>query len=120
LSKNELINEIVDRELTMFLSVPAEGEAPCREAPDAFRMHRNAQFSTWSPDTLRSYLNDLVAAEINGRNLMTYKYARMDELIPSENTSKLLDLIVTLQLNWQRQVLEEYPKLAKTGRCLTD
>lgn len=117
---NDIINEIVECELIMFLSVPAEGDPACRESPDNFRMHRSAQFSSWSEDTLSSYLKDLETAEIKGRNLMTYKYARMDELIPSENNNPLIESIISAQISWQKQIIEEYPKLMQNGRGLTD
>ena len=120
MNAKDLVNEIIECELIMFLSVPAEGNPACRESPDNFRIHRSAQFSAWSEETLLSYLADLKAAETRGRNLMTYKYARMEEMIASENNSPYINNIVSAQTNWQNQVIEEYPKLMKNGRGLRD
>jgi len=36
----------------------------------------------WSKEMLESYFDDLVIAQKKGRNLVTEKYARMDNLIP--------------------------------------
>jgi hypothetical protein len=115
-----IIEEILDLELEMFLAVPAEGNPTCREAPDSFRIHRGAQFSVWSEDTLKSYLSDLKGARAGGRNLMTYKYARMDELIPSENESPLVDKITLQQVAWQLEVVSRYPGLKANARSVAD
>ena len=66
--REELINRIVESELNMFLSVPADGEYICRQHPDSFRLHRRVQFSIWSDDTLASYKKDLQHAEEEQRN----------------------------------------------------
>ena len=79
-----------------------------------------AQFSVWSEAALNSYLDDLETAESSGRNLMTYKYARMDELIVAENNSPYIEKIVAAQLEWQRQIISDYPKLMQNARGLTD
>ena len=118
--KEDLINRIVDAEFVMFENVPALGNPSCRESPENFRMHRSAQFSAWSEETLSSYLDDIQTAAAAGRNLMTYKYARMDELIPCENSSPLVERITGMQMEWQRQIISEYPKLMQNARGLTD
>ena len=120
MNKEGLINAIVEIELRMFLAVPAAGNPSCRDAPDSFRIHRSAQFSAWSEATLESYLDDLQNAEKDGRNLLTYKYARMDELIPSENKSEYIELIAAQQMTWQRLAAAEYPKLMQNARGITD
>ena len=53
--KSGLIEEILQRELKMFTSVNARGgPAPCQSHPEGFVLHRRAQFSVWSTDTLAS------------------------------------------------------------------
>lgn len=114
-----LIDRIVEIELEMFLSVPADGDYSCRRHPDSFRLHRKAQFSIWSQDTLQSYLNDLQRAAKEGLNLMTIKYARMDELIPRENNNPLIEEIAAIQYRWQREMFDQYPELMAGARPLS-
>ena len=118
--RTELIYRIVEAELRMFLSVPADGEYSCRQHPDSFRMHRRVQFSIWSEDTLESYMNDLKHAEKENRNLMTVKYARMDDLIPRENFNPLIDTIADIQFRWQMDMFASYPNLMAGARPLSE
>jgi hypothetical protein len=118
--REELIYSIVEAELRMFLSVPADGEYSCRQQPDSFRMHRRVQFSIWSEDTLGSYMKDLRQAEKENRNLMTVKYARMDDLIPRENFNPLIDVIADIQYRWQMEMFASYPNLMAGARPLSE
>lgn len=117
--ERSLIEQIVELELKMFLSVPADGRYSCQEHPDGFRLHRKAQFSIWSRDTLDSYLQDLRLAQDEGRNLMTMKYARIDDLIPRENLNPLIDEIAAIQYRWQQEMFEKYPTLMAGARPLS-
>ena len=94
----QVIDEILDMELEMFLTVPGDGHSACQEHPEHFRFHRRMQFSVWSTGTLSCYRKDLRRALRNGENLMTVKYARMQGLIPSRNTNPLIDAILRIQL----------------------
>jgi hypothetical protein len=118
--KEELIAKILEMELKMFLSVPADGVYSCRQNPDGFRIHRGAQFIVWSEDTLQSYMDDLQKAEREDLNLMTIKYARMDNMIPRRNINTLIEKIAAIQLRWQRQMFEKYPNLMAGARKLMD
>jgi len=100
--KGSVIESILDLELNMFLNVRSEVPVNCRENPEAFRLHRRAQLSVWSEETLCSYHSDLVDAEQQGRNLMTLKYARMEDLIPPLSTNPIIDAIVEMALEAQR------------------
>jgi len=80
--KEKLIQEILDKELRMFLAVVPQEPVSCQRDPEGFRVTRGAQFSVWSEQTLVSYREDLEKALIEDKNLMTLKYARMDNLIP--------------------------------------
>jgi hypothetical protein len=117
--KKDFIEEIISRELTMFLSVPSAHKSPCQEHPEGFELHRRAQFSCWSIETLESYLRDLERAQENGTNLMTQKYARMDNLIPELNSNPLIDTIVGYQCAWQRSMIRKYPGIMSGGRPLS-
>ncbi len=115
----DLIDQIVKIELRMFLSVKTLGESRCRDYPDTFLLHRRAQFSPWSQDALTSYLEDLNRAEKEGVNLMTLKYARMDNLIPKQNPNPLIREIVSIQYEWQEALMEKYPHLMANARPLS-
>jgi hypothetical protein len=118
-SREELIDQIVDLELQMFMAVPTQGKALCRQHPDHFRLHRRAQIATWSPATLTSYLNDLHQARADDRNLMTLKYARMDNLRPRENFHPLIDDIAETLCREQRDFIDRYPHIMSGGRPLS-
>lgn len=117
--KADLVEKILDRELKMFLTVPTQQKASCQEHPDSFRDMRRAQFLAWSEETLESYLKDLQKAERDGVNLMTQKYARMDNLIPTLNDSPLIEKIIEIQYGWQKEMFERYPNLMGRGRALS-
>jgi len=117
--QEELINDILDRELKMFLTVPTMQKASCQEDPDSFKKIRRSHFMTWGRKTLNSYLEDLKEAEKDGRNLMRDKYARMDNLIPKLYDGPLIDQIVEIELKWQKYMFEQYPNLMGGARPLT-
>jgi hypothetical protein len=121
--KGVLIDSILEIELGMFLSVRARGKSVCQDRPESFLLHRSAQFSSWAPAALASYLRDLQKAKHEGRNLMTYKYARMENLVPGEarrpGIAEILEEIVRIQLAWQNEIAEEYPALMAGARPLS-
>ena len=117
--EKELLEEILEIELEMFLSVKAKGNPSCQEDPESFRVHRGAQFRVWSERTQESYLGDLKKAREEGINLMTLKYARMEGLIPRRNTNPLIDDIAVLQYTWQMQMFEKYPHMMAGARDLS-
>lgn len=115
-----LIEQIIEIELEMFLTVPSEQKSSCQNYPDSFRLHRRALFSTWSKDTLRSHLENLENARNDGVNLMTIKYARMDDRIPRKNTNPLIEKITSIQYKWQEEVFQKYPNLMANARPLSE
>lgn len=122
--RDELIQEILERELQMFLSVRAQEPVSCQQDPEGFRVNRAAQFSAWTEETLASYRADLEMAEEQGRNLMTLKYARMENLIPKLHddilVDNLIEQIVRIQVVWQKEMMARYPYLMKRGRPLEE
>jgi hypothetical protein len=60
---------------------------------------------------LSSYLEDLIAAQDAGRNLITEKYARMDNRIPCLNANPLIDVIVHIEAAWQEDIKFRFPAL---------
>lgn len=114
----DLVERIVDIEYRMFMNVNAREPATCREDAEAFRMHRKSQLVMWSEDTLESYLKDLTEAEQADKNLMTIKYARMENLIPPVNESTYIDNITEILIPWQEEFISRYPRFMQRGRPL--
>ena len=109
MSKSEVIKEILKLELEMFKQVRVAEPRPCQEDTDSFVLVRGAAFTNWSEQTLACYLQDLQKARQEGRNLMTEKYARMDNLIPCLNDNLLIDDIMTIEIEWEKEVRAKYP-----------
>ena len=118
--KEHVVNEILELELQSFLRVPTKEEPSCRAHTDDLKIHRRSQFAPWSIDTCRSYLSDLRHARESGVNLMTQKYARMDDLIPCLSTSPLIDRIVKQYSLWQEAIQREFPNVMKGARDAED
>ena len=119
MDRRTLIKRILEFELNMFQAVPAKEYNRCREQPEAFRLHREAQFSIFSEDTLESYLDDIIHAKKEGINLMTMKYARMEYLIPRFNANPLIDEVAGIMVDWQLQMVQEYREFMKHARSVT-
>ena len=118
--RDQTVAQILDIELEMFLAVNGADNSSCQEHPDAFKLHRRAQFAAWSLPTLRSYLDDLRRAQGSHENLMTLKYARMEGLVPRANANPRIDEIVRISMAWQAEIVEKYPALMSGARPLTD
>ena len=123
-SHSSLIKEILNRELSMFVSVPSRFPASCQADPEGFRLHRSSQFSVWTKKALRSYLKDLKKAEKLGKNLMTLKYARMENQIPplhnDPEVEKRIDRMISIQQKWQQELAVKYPGIIGRGRPLAE
>lgn len=109
MSKAELIKEILKIELEMFKQVRTAAPSRCQENTNSFLLVRGAAFANWSEKTLACYLQDLQEAREEGRNLMTEKYARMDNLIPCLNDNPLIDDIMAIEIEWEKEVRAKYP-----------
>jgi hypothetical protein len=129
--KDDLIEKIVDVEWKMFQKVPnVGGRASCQDDYKTFKINRYGQAMSWSESVLESYLEDLVNAENQGRNLLTEKYAHMMKstspeeysrivhLIPEMNLEviTIVDEIVNIVLSWEKEIKSKYPDVAKRGR----
>lgn len=104
-----LVKQILDIEWDMFSRVQSATPAPCQSAPDKFKKIRGSIFEMWSKEMLESYFDDLVIAQKKGRNLVTEKYARMDNLIPPINTNPLIEKIVEIESKWQDEIMVKFP-----------
>jgi hypothetical protein len=123
--KLKIIDKILEVEWEMFIAVNdkadplAQKHPSCRDYPDEFKIHRSSKLLAWSENTLSSYLNDISNARDTGTNLMTYKYARMDNLIPSQNQSPFIDKLAKVHVDWQKKFIADYPRIMSGGRALT-
>ena len=133
MTQDNLIRQILDRELAMFSNVEnIGGPAACQSDKYTFEIMRSSQMKTWNEPILYSYLNDLINAELDGRNLMTEKYARMMEFtfpeeyenirqhlpILSKETYKLIDHIVEVHIKWAKIIESKYPFISNSAGFL--
>jgi hypothetical protein len=134
MDRDELINEIVKLEWPMFDKVENfGGRASCQDDYLTFHIMRASQFSGWNDKMLLSYIDDFEAAILEGRNLLTEKYAYMMErtdpdgyaaikdILPPVSAKKqeLIDSIAAVSVEWQRELFRRFPKVTSGGRKLT-
>lgn len=133
MDRENMIREIVEREWNAFTNAPNEGgKAACQQDPETFEIMRLSQYNTWPDELLASWLADIIAAEARGWNVMTEKYARMEEstqplhylqikpLLParSETHRMVTDQIVAIQVGWMEEFAAAYPKMAGRARFI--
>jgi hypothetical protein len=132
-TKEELTAAVIEKEWKMFQAVPNNGgKASCQEDFQTFQVMRSSQAASWSAAALESYLADLQAAELAGRNLLTEKYARMMESTWPAEYNRIKDMlpqveiravelirqIVSAVLKWELKLQEKYPHILNRGRPL--
>ena len=116
MSRETLLAEIVERELAMFLATNnKDSVSVCQTRPDAFRAMRKMAHSAHDDALLASYLDDLRQADIQGRNVMVEKYARMDDRLPPLSTSPLLDKIADAEQAFLHDAQRRYPHVIKSN-----
>lgn len=134
MNEQQLVSQIINEEWNQFQHTNNEGgRANCQGNKPMFQIMRASQFDTWPRPLLESYLSDLQAADANGRNLVTEKYARMmastapsiyqrdlEPYLPvlSEQRVAQQERIITQQLAWARDFVNRYPRLGAGMRVL--
>ena len=121
ISKWDLIKSIIAFELGMFLEVKikkTDGNSECQKKPETFKLMRWMSHSVLSVNTLKSYLEDLISAKIANRNLMTEKYALMDNLIPHTNENPVIDKIAEIEVQWMQELKPKYPNLLQQSSTI--
>ena len=128
-----LINEIIAQEWEMFQQVHNEGgRASCQDEHETFVIMRKSQFMIWSEEALVSYRGDLKEALLQGRNLLTEKYAYMMEHTAPEEYEKiqgalpaispekgeLVRLLVEKEVLWRENFNQRFPAYGRLGRPL--
>lgn len=109
--KSGLVAAVLDSEWEMFQQVKSAYPVSCQQSPQTFRQVRGSIFEQWTEEMLVSYLGDLRKAKQEGRNLLTEKYARMDNRLPRTNFHPLIDAVVAIETDWQLEIKEKYPYL---------
>lgn len=113
--REAVLAEIIERELAMFLATNNEGGvSECQTRPDTFRAMRKMAHSAHEDVVLASYLTDLRQAEVDNRNFMVEKYARMDDRLPPLSTSPLLDEIADAEEAFILEAQERYPHVMQS------
>ena len=130
MTKQELIDAIIEKEWKMFHYVNGETRVDCQEDQRTFIIMRRAQYEAWDEATVASFYADICAAEAEGRNLSREKYIRMmestdpvgyeafkGELPPvSEKKAALAAELWQKYLEQTLRMREKYPILAMGGR----
>lgn len=132
--KEQLIFDIARTEWEMFQQVyNTGGRASCQDDPDTFFRMRMSQWMVYSERLLQSYKADCEQAIASGKNLIFEKYARMMETtypeeyaglvqyLPEKTSEEkeMIERIVTIHLEWDREVMDRFPKVRGRGRTAT-
>ena len=114
MEKNELelqrlIDNIINLEWEMFRKVKASEPNPCQENQKTFRVMRWMSYSVLPEKVLAEILNNINQATLDDRNLMTEKYARMNNQIPVLNDDQRINECAEIEENMMKEVSEKYP-----------
>jgi len=109
----KLVKKIVFIELDLFLQIKTAQPSLCQEYPESFKLMRQMGHSVLSLKTLKSYLNDLETSITKGRNILTEKYARMNNIIAPLKSNPLINEIVRIETRWMNEITEKYPNAFK-------
>lgn len=105
-----LLDKIVEMELEMFLATISTVHSPCQDRINTFKAMRWMHHSVFSDETLESHLYDLAIAKQSGRNLMTEKYARMENKIPPLKKHPAIETVAGIELKWMQELADKKPE----------
>ena len=129
MEKEKIINEILEKEWKYFSNLNnIGGRADCQDNREDFIIMRKSQWETFNEKTLLSYLEDL-----NSKNnplfqkyaqMMKYnspeEYEKIKDILekPSEEKTDLVNKIMFIYMEWEKEFFERYPIFSSMGRPL--
>lgn len=125
------IEEIVALEWKLFDKVQnVGGRASCQDNWKEFHLMRSSQLEAWSDAMCDSYYEDLLTADLQGRNPLAEKYGymmertnplefvRIKDQLPPRTAEKdaIIERLCTVHVGWLEAMAQSYPHLAGRGR----
>ena len=129
MEKEKIINEILEKEWKYFSNLNnIGGRADCQDNREDFIIMRKSQWETFNEETLLSYLEDLNSKN----NPLFQKYAQMMKYNSPEEYKKIKDIlekasdektdlvnkIMFIYMEWEKEFFEKYPIFSSMGRTL--
>ena len=129
MEKEKIIEKILEKEWKYFSNLNnIGGRADCQDNREDFIIMRKSQWETFNEETLLSYLEDL-----NSKNnplfqkyaqMMKYnspeEYEKIKDILekPSEEKTDLVNKIMFIYMEWEKEFFERYPIFSSMGRPL--
>ena len=129
MEKEKIINKILEKEWKYFSNLNnIGGRADCQDNREDFIIMRKSQWETFNEETLLSYLEDL-----NSKNnplfqkyaqMMKYnspeEYEKIKDILEkaSEEKTDLINKIMFIYMEWEKEFFERYPIFSSMGRPL--
>ncbi|MEZ7722704.1 DUF4125 family protein [Fusobacterium sp. 27098_8_59] len=129
MEKEKIINEILEKEWKYFSNLNnIGGRADCQDNREDFIIMRKSQWETFNEETLLSYLEDLNSKN----NPLFQKYAQMMKYNSPEEYKKIKDIlekaseektdlvnkIMFIYMEWEKEFFKSYPIFSSMGRPL--
>lgn len=129
MEKEKIINKILEKEWKYFSNLNnIGGRADCQDNREDFIIMRKSQWETFNKETLLSYLEDLNSKN----NPLFQKYAQMMKYNSPEEYEKIKDIlekvseektdlvnkIMFIYMEWEKEFFERYPIFSSMGRPL--
>ena len=129
MEKEKIIEKILEKEWKYFSNLNnIGGRADCQDNREDFIIMRKSQWETFNEETLLSYLEDL-----NSKNnplfqkyaqMMKYnspeEYEKIKDILEkaSEEKTDLINKIMFIYMEWEKEFFERYPIFSSMGRPL--
>jgi hypothetical protein len=108
-NRNGLIKQILDIEWQMFSCLRAKGSSRNDHGERLYRTMRGRIHSILPGDVNESYLQDLLQAQQEGRNLIGEKFDRREGKRPPLKDHPLIPQIVEIECEWKRAMDQKKP-----------